>query len=297
MRTAAHLLTRRTWLCGAANAAAALSKKPEEWRGRVGGECCFVKFPTGAPNGEAVVTLHGAGEWVNETSSSWETQPGASRMMEALLAAGFMVTQSNSGARNGNGMWGNAATQRTTAALVDHLRTDYGARKVHAMAVSAGNLVLINLLLNRKARFDKVVMLAPCLSLASEYKCPGGVNRVKTIAEAFAFQPASHCPGDPVKDAAFLAATKDYDPLLITQRKPRTELASLLRGVQWMAVYETRDPRVPPDENILPFVERLRQAGIFVKLTPLEADTHGSQELYLANIARATSFLRSEKHA
>lgn len=242
MKIRAHSLTRRAWLAGAAGVTAAWSKKPAEWRGQIGGEWCFVKFPTGEANGQAVVTLHGAGEWVNEASSSWETQPGASRMMEALRSAGFIVAQSNSGARNGNGMWGNNATQGTTAALVEQIQSHYGAQRIHAMAVSAGNLVLINLLLNRRARFDKAVMLAPCLSLASEYKCPGGVNRVKTIAEAFAFQPASHCPGDPVNDAAFVAATRDEDPLLVIQRKPRTEVASLLSGTEWMAAYETHDP-------------------------------------------------------
>jgi pimeloyl-ACP methyl ester carboxylesterase len=263
------------------------------WRGEIGGEWCFIMNPR-QPNGEAVVTMHGAGEWVKADSSSWETQPGANALLKALASNGFLVAQSNSGARNGNGMWGNPATQATTAALIDSLRRDRGVKNVHALAVSAGNLVLVNLLLNRMAMFDKAVMLAPCLSLASEYKCPGGVDRVKTIAEAYEFQPQTHCPGDPVHDSAFSAATRAHDPAEVLKQLSGREVTKIFRATRFLAAYETGDPRVPPHENLLPFAQRLRACGIPVQMLSMEANTHGSQELYSRNQAAILKFLQEK---
>ena len=281
-------MTRRSFLGGLA-AAAAGDAAVNEQRFQIGGEWCFIKFPR-RPNQAVVLTLHGAGEWVRETSSSWEEQTGATRLMESLLEAGFAVAQSNSAARNGNGMWGNPQTQTTTAALMGTLRHRHSFQSVHAVAVSAGNLILANLLLNHKARFDRAVMLAPCVSLASEYKCPGGVNRVKTIAEAYGF-PARACPGDPAHDADFLRATAHDDSLRVLERLGDSDLRAAFGTTQWMAAYETGDPRVPPAENILPFATRLKRAGIPVRIEAMEADTHGSQELFVRYTPAIVDFL------
>ena len=283
-------MTRRTLLAGLAGAAAARPAS-EAVRVQVAGEWCVVKPPRGEFNGDVVVTLHGAGEWVNESTSSWEQQAGATRLMEALTEAGFAVAQSNSAARHGNGMWGNGATQATTAAFVEWLRERYRCRRVHAVAVSAGNLVLTNLLLGRRAAFAKAVMLAPCLSLASEWRCPGGVNRVKTIAEAYGFERRS-CPGDPEHDREFLEKTAHADPLRRVLAMDDASVRERLGKTRWMAAYESGDPRVPPGENVQPFVRRLSRAGVPVQVEAMEADTHGSQELFVRYLPQIVTFLQ-----
>jgi alpha-beta hydrolase superfamily lysophospholipase len=285
-------LTRRAFVSGALCTSAAWALgQPPELRQQIGGEWCVVKFPGERMNHEAVLILHGAGEWVNGTTSSWESQPGASHLIEKLLAAGYIVAQSNSAARNGNGMWGNGETQKTTAEFSDWLHSRYRLRKLHAVAVSAGNLVLLNLLLSRRARFASAVMLAPCVSIASEYRCPGGVNRVKTIAEAYDFAAASGCPGDPAHDEAFLRGTADYDPLRRLQSLRSTQVAWIFGDTRLLAIYESRDPRVPPAENILPFSALLQSAHVPITITRMEADTHGSQELFLRYTEQIVAFL------
>jgi pimeloyl-ACP methyl ester carboxylesterase len=278
-------------MLAAAGAVAPAARTPQTWRGEIEGEWCFIMNPP-EPNGEAVVTMHGAGEWVREDFSSWESQPAANALLGALVSNGFLVAQSNGAARNGNGMWGNPATQAATAALIAYLRRNHRVKKTHALAVSAGNLVLLNLLLTRKAAFDKAVLLAPCLSLASEYKCPGGVNRVRTIAEAYDFQPQSDCPGDPIHDLAFTTATQAHDPAEVWKRLSGHDLAQVFHNTRLLAAYETADPRVPPNENILPFSQRLKACGIPLQLLPMEANTHGSQELYSRNQIAILKFLR-----
>lgn len=289
-------VTRRAfcWTLGA-SAYAATVTPPNTLRLQVAGEWCFLKLPSRS-NGQAVLTLHGAGEWVNETTSSWESQPGATGLMNALLDAGFAVAQSNSAARHGNGMWGNRDTQRTTAAFIDWLRKEHAFSRVHAVAVSAGNLVLVNLERFGYAKFETAVMLAPCLSLASEYKCPGGVNRVKTIAEAYEFHAAA-CPGDPEHDLAFQQATAHDDPLRVIDHLDATHIRSAFASTRWLAIYETRDPRVPPAENLLPFAAKLNQAGVPVRVLAMEADTHGSQDLFLRYVPEVLSFIQGGKHA
>lgn len=287
-----ELLTRRQWTLGLAGTAfRARATESQVLRTQVAGEWCFVKFPHGHGNGQAVLTLHGAGEWVNETSSSWEAQPGATRLMNALLDAGYVVAQSNSAARSGNGMWGNRDTQATTAAFLGWLSSEHALRRVHAVAVSAGNLILVNLLLGTRAKFESAVMLAPCLSLESEYKCPGGVNRVKTIAEAYHFEPKSGCPGDPEGDREFLKATAEDDPLRRVKRLDDERIRTAFGSTRWMAAYETHDPRVPPAESLLPFAARLNRAGVPLKILPMEAKTHGSQELFLRSVATILAFI------
>jgi hypothetical protein len=152
-------------------------------------------------------------------------------------------------------------------------------------------LVLLNLLLSRRARFASAVMLAPCVSIASEYRCPGGVNRVKTIAEAYDFAAASGCPGDPAHDEAFLRGTADYDPLRRLQSLRSTQVAWIFGDTRLLAIYESRDPRVPPAENILPFSALLQSAHVPITITRMEADTHGSQELFLRYTEQIVAFL------
>jgi alpha-beta hydrolase superfamily lysophospholipase len=285
-------LTRRQLALGLLGAAlAAEETESRVLRLRVAGEWCFVKFPVGKGNGQAVLILHGAGEWVSETSSSWETQTGATRLIDALLDAGYVVAQSNSAARDGNGMWGNSDTQKTTAAFLNRLAHEHGFRRVHAIAVSAGNLILANLLLGGKAKFETAVMLAPCLSLVSEYKCPGGINRVKTIAEAYHFAPKSGCPGNPAADTAFVNATAQDDPLRRVERLNDKQIRATFGATRFLAIYETHDPRVPPAENLFPFAARLKHAGVPLQILAMEADTHGSQELFLRHITAILAFI------
>jgi alpha-beta hydrolase superfamily lysophospholipase len=264
---------------------------PQVMRQQIAGEWFFLKIPPNWHRRELVFIFHGAGEWVNATTSSWEAQPGAATLMQTLLGAGFAVAQSNDGFREGNGMWGNTDTQTAAVAFADWIESHYRPSKLHALAVSAGNLVLMNLLIAGHMRFASAVMLAPCLSIASEYRCPAGVDRVKTIAEAFRFTPASGCPGDPQNDAAFLSATENADPIPRLQKCSNAELRSIFDKTRLLAIYESKDPRVPPAENIVPFSHRLRNAGVQLDVIKMEADTHGSQELFLRYTPRIVAFL------
>lgn len=290
-------LTRRTFFSGMAASVVCPAAKAssDTIRTEIAGEWCFLKLPPRS-NRQVVLTLHGAGEWVSETSSSWEMQAGATKLMSALLETGFAVAQSNSAARHGNGMWGNPDTQRTTAAFIDWLRTERLFHRVHAIAVSAGNLVLANLELFGSVKFESAVMLAPCLSLASEYKCPGGVNRVKTIAEAYGFE-NSRCPGDPESDLAFQRATAHDDPLRNLEHLDDSRIHAIFAGTRWLGIYETHDPRVPPVENLLPFASKLTRAGVPVRVLAMEAETHGSQDLFLKYAPGIVAFIRGGEHA
>jgi alpha-beta hydrolase superfamily lysophospholipase len=293
-----NLTTRRDFLCGLLStslslvaSANELPTQPRVLRQQIAGEWCVVQIPEKRERGEAVLILHGAGEWVNATMSSWEAQPGASRLVQALVDAGYIVGQSNAAARNGNGMWGNGETQNTTSAFAEWITRRYHLRRIHALAVSAGNLVLLNLLLGGQMQFDSAVMLAPCLSIASEYRCPGGINRVKTIAEAYRFAPASACPGDPQHDQAFVAATETADPMRRLEKLSDAQVLSIFGKTHLLAIYESGDPRVPPAENILAFSQRLQRAGVPLNLIRMEADTHGSQELFLRYTPQIVTFL------
>ena len=259
-------------------------------RQQIAGEWFFLKIPPNWKRRELVIIFHGAGEWVDATTSSWETQPGATRLMQTLLRAGFAVAQSNDGARQGNGMWGNGDTQTAAVEFAGWIASHYRPRKLHALAVSAGNLVLMNLLLGGKMRFASAVMLAPCLSIASEYRCPGGIDRIKTISEAFGFTPTSGCPGDPKSDAAFLSATENDDPMRRLQKCSDVEVRSVFNQTRLLAIYESDDPRVPPAENIVPFSRRLLKASVPLDVIRMEADTHGSQELFVRYTPRIVAF-------
>ena len=261
---------------------------------KIGGEWCFIKSPeTNTRPGEAVILIHGNGELVVEWSSSWEQAEGNKHLMNALLDAGYLPAQSNHTAIPGNGMWGNEDTQESVLNLMDHLAANYEVTKFHAIAVSAGNATLLNLVLGRRADFESVTLVVPVLSLESMYRCPAGVNRVGGISTAFAFQPAGECPGDPDNDMAFRRATEAWDPLRRLRAMGADGRRGALSGVRWATLYHEGDPKVIPAENILSFGEFLDEAGLpLLKLvSPLE--THSPGPLFLEHVERVVEFLDS----
>jgi pimeloyl-ACP methyl ester carboxylesterase len=269
----------------------ALSAETE--RLQVDGEWCFIKTPaSGERHGEAVILLHGNGETVEADSSSWERLKWATELMDALLDAGFLLAQSNHTAVPGNGMWGNPATQESVLALMDHLQRTRGTRTFHAVAMSAGNLTLLNLLLDGKTPFESAVLIAPGLSLESAYSCPAGFDRVSGIARAFDFEPAHGCPGDPEGDEAFRRATARHDPLRKATAMTPSALATALSGTRWMALYDRGDPKALPEENLLPFLSLLEAAGIEVRVRSVKEDTHTPTELVHAWRRDVAEFLK-----
>ena len=261
---------------------------------QVGGEWCFIKTPASPRTGEAVILIHGNGETVEARSSSWERGPGFTGLMETLLEAGYLVAQSNHTAVPGNGMWGNPATQRSVLALMDHLRSTREVEVFHAIAVSAGNATLLNLLLDGKAAFRSAVLIAPVISLESLYRCPRGIDRVSGLAVAFDFRPAHGCPGDPEGDEAFKRATAPHDPLRKARRMSPSTLASALSATRWMALYDRGDPKVIPEENLLPFTEILESAGVGLRVRSQKKDTHTPKDLLLSHRQEVAEFLEDE---
>ncbi len=259
-------------------------------RFQIKGDWCFVK-KTDAATERAVVLLHGNGEIVAANGSTWEIRADENGLIELLTGAGFIVAQSNAAAIPGNGMWGNSATERAVSALMRHLRRVEHAARFDAIAISAGNLTLLNLMLGGVS-FDHVVMLAPVTSLESLYRCPAGVDRVGQISRAFGFAPASGCPGNPEKDPGFRRTTADLDPGRagpLTRRRLR-----VLRKARWMAFYEEYDPKVPPPENILLWKATLD--GIRAKFTarPLKGGReHTSPALFVQVASELLSFLHT----
>jgi hypothetical protein len=259
-------------------------------RFQIDGDWCFLKRSEGAATDRAVVILHGNGEVVGEGGSSWESRRDETQLMEALAEAGFLVAQANARAVPGNGMWANAASQRAVLALMDHLRQVEHVRHFDALAISAGNLTLLNLLLHGKA-FEHAVMLAPVTSLGSLYRCPAGVNRVQQISQAYRFTPSSGCPGDPEHDEAFRRASSGNDPAMSGAFTP--EQVRRLRATRWIAVYEERDPKVPPQENILQWQKRLSGEGIEMKTHVIRgAATHTGPELISESQSELLVFLK-----
>lgn len=250
----------------------------ETLRLQVGGEWCWVKLPASPGKGEAVLAIHGNGQTVTAAGSSWEEGPGFARLTDTLLAQGYIVAQSNHSATPENGMWGNEKTLRTVSALAAHLRRNYGVKKLHAAAVSAGNATLMNLLLDRRLKFEAALLIVPVLSLESMYRCPGGMDRVKGLADAFAFRPARPCPGDPAADQSFRKATAAYDPLRRMQQMPHAAMRARLGRTRWMAIFNDRDPRVLPSENIVPVQALMQRASIPVRMLSMDLDTHSSDE-------------------
>jgi pimeloyl-ACP methyl ester carboxylesterase len=271
------------------------ARAAETERLQVGGEWCFIKTPASeARHGEAVILIHGNGETVESDSSSWERLKWATELMDALLEGGFLLAQSNHSAIPGNGMWGNTATQESVLALMDHLRTTRGIRTFHAVAMSAGNLTLLNLLLDGKARFQSAVLIAPGLSLESAYRCPAGFDRVSGIARAFDFRPAHGCPGDPEGDEAFRRATAHHDPLRKAREMAPSALATALSGTRWMALYDRGDPKALPEENLLPFLALLEAAGIDVRVHSVKEDDHTPSELVHTRGREVPEFLKGQ---
>ena len=266
----------------------------ETERLQVDGEWCFIKTPSSPRPGEAVILIHGNGETVEADSSSWERAEGDAALMETLLEAGFLLAQSNHTAVPGNGMWGSPATQTSVLALMEHLRTTRGVEVFHAAAISAGNATLLNLLIDGKAEFRSAVLIAPVVSLESLYRCPQGVDRVSGIATAFGFQPAHGCPGDPEGDEAFRQATAPHDPLRKVRDMAPPARASALSATRWMALYDRGDPKVPPGENLLPFIELLEPAGSPVLVRSQKKDTHTPKDLLLDHRREIAGFLKGE---
>jgi hypothetical protein len=199
--------------------------------------------------------------------------------MDRLLAAGYLVAQSNAAALPSNGMWGNPATQQAVMALMGYLRANRGVTAFDAIALSAGNLTLLNLALSGEANFGHAVLTAPVISLVSLYRCPGGFERVNGISAAFGFTPARACPGDPEHDPEFLRRTAASDPLRVIDGK--RSLLTRLAGTRWLSCYEEKDPKVPPPENILALQDRFREAKIPLRTWALpNTASHGSREMF-----------------
>jgi alpha-beta hydrolase superfamily lysophospholipase len=268
----------------------------ENERFQVGGEWCFIKTPDShTRSGEAVILIHGNGETVEADSSSWERSEGNVALMDALLEAGYLLAQSNHTAVPGNGMWGNAATRRSVLALMEHLRSTRRVGVFHAVAISAGNATLLNLLLDGKAAFRSAVLIAPVISLESLYRCPAGIDRVSGIAAAFGFRPAHGCPGKPEADETFRRATRPHDPLARAQEMDRPALAAALSATRWMALYDRGDPKVIPEENLLPFVDILASARVGIRLRSQKRDTHDPRDLLLAHRHEIAGFLKGDR--
>lgn len=264
----------------------------ETQRLQVAGEWCFIKTPSQDPRpGEAVILMHGNGETVEADSSSWERAQGQTALMDTLLNAGFVLAQSNHGGVPGNGMWGNTTTQRSVLALMEYLRDARNVETFHAVAISAGNVTLLNLLLDGQASFESAVLIAPVTSLESLYRCPAGVNRVAGLAEAFGFEPAHGCPGDPEGDRAFRRATADDDPLRKARGSTPRQLAQAFSATRFMALFDREDPKVPPSENLQPFVELLDSADIDVILHSQKKETHSPTDLLLDRREEIAGFL------
>ncbi len=262
---------------------------------KIGGEWCFIKSPeTNARPGEAVILIHGNGELVVEWSSSWEQAEGKKHLMTTLLDAGYLLAQSNHAAIPGNGMWGNEDTQESILELMDFLAANHAVTTFHAVAVSAGNVTLLNLILERRADFESVVLVVPVLSLESMYRCPAGVNRVAGISTAFAFQPAGECPGDPRNDMAFRRSTEGWDPLRRLRANGADRRREALSGVRWATLYHEGDPKVIPAENILPLGEFLEEAGLPLLKVASPLETHSPGPLFSEHAGRLIEFFEND---
>lgn len=256
---------------------------------QVDGEWCFVGTPDRKTN-RAVIILDGNGTTVGPDSSSWEKNAACSDLTQAILNAGFVIAQSNRTAHPDNGMWGNPASQKAVLALMSMLHSDYKIERFSTITVSAGSVTLLNLLLAGKAAFDSAALFAPVISLQSMYRCPGGFDRVKGIAEAYQFQPLHGCPGDPEKDIDFRRATEGFDPM----RRIRSGFPKNWAGrkTSWMVLYHHGDPKVLPPENGAQFVQLLRSGGASVEEVAIDGHTHNSDDLMRNHQAEVIKLLR-----
>jgi len=255
---------------------------------QVAGEWCFIGVPD-QPARRAIIILDGNGTTVDAASSSWEKDPACSALSQAFLDAGFLVAQSNRTAHKDNGMWGNAASQSAVLELLSLLRKKYGIERFNALSVSAGGVTLLNLLLDGKASFEAAALFSSVISLESMYRCPGGSDRVKGIAEAYNFRPAHGCPGDPEHDADFRRATEGFDPMRrIASGLPKNWNAS---KTSWMVLYHHGDPKVLPPENGARLVELLRRAALPVKVVAIDGNTHNSDDLMRDKLKDVVQFM------
>lgn len=280
-------ITRRSLLLGSSLVLRAAVKPMQHLQ--VAGEWCFVGTPARKTN-RAVMILDGNGTTVNETSSSWEKDAACAALSQALLDAGFVVAQSNRTAHPDNGMWGNAASQQAILALMGMLRKEHGIARFSAITVSAGGVTLLNLLLDGKAEFASAALFSPVISLESMYRCPGGFNRVKGIAEAYKFKAAYDCPGNPEKDEAFRRATDGFDPM----RRIRGGLPKSWAGsrTSWMVLYHRKDPKVLPAENGALFVQLLQRSSANVREVAVDGATHNSDDLMRDNQQQVVELMK-----
>jgi hypothetical protein len=71
-------------------------------------------------------------------------------------------------------------------------------------------------------------------------------------------------------------------------------LASTLSSTRWMALYDRGDPKVIPEENLLPFVDILETARVGIRLRSQKRDTHTPRDLLLAHRHEIAGFLKGE---
>jgi hypothetical protein len=138
------------------------------------------------------------------------------------------------------------------------------------------------------------VLISPVISLESLYRCPAGIDRVSGIAAAFEFRPAHGCPGEPEADESFRRATGPHDPLRRARQMDRPALARALSSTRWMALYDRRDPKVIPEENLLPFADILESARVGIRVRSQKQDTHDPRDLLLAHRHEIARFLKGE---
>src|SRR5687768_2468414 len=114
---------------------------------------------------------------------------------------------------------------------------------------------------------------------------------IKTLAAAFDFRPAHGCPGEPEGDEAFRRATGPHDPLRRMRQMDGPAVARALSATRWMALYDRGDPKVIPEENVLPFVGLLESARVGVLLRSQKQDSHDPRHLLLSHRHEIARFL------
>jgi hypothetical protein len=61
-----------------------------------------------------------------------------------------------------------------------------------------------------------------------------------------------------------------------------------------MAFYDRRDPKVPPAENLLPFVTLVEAAGVEMRLLSQKEDTHAPKTVVLGHLPEIAAFLKGK---
>jgi hypothetical protein len=71
-------------------------------------------------------------------------------------------------------------------------------------------------------------------------------------------------------------------------------LAAALSPTRWIAFYDRSDPKVPPAENLLPFVKLVEAAGIEMRLLSQDEDTHAPKTVVLGHLPEIAAFLKGK---